>query len=575
MKPISSIDSLPTTVYPSPALVEAPASRLPESTPTRRCRMAFVEGSGRSSVPTGGELESLLRSRLRTAALIILVPFVYYFFKYWADPNLEFNENTFLRPAHILFIVLTVGASALLWSNVPVSVRELRMIEFGLFGMTAGFFGLMQYNIFCLEHFCYYGAGTPGLTRLAIGASAIRWFFLIVIYGVFIPNTWKRCALATGFTAILPIVLTALAAFTHDRLNGEVVSALSDMAILMGVGVAVAVFGSYRIQVLQQQAQEARQLGQYRLKQRLGAGGMGEVYLAEHVLLRRPCAVKLIRPEHARDEKTLQRFEREVRAMATLTHWNTVEVFDYGHAEDGTFYYVMEYLPGATFDTLVSGYGPLPPARVVHFLRQVCNALREAHGIGLLHRDIKPSNVLACERGGVFDVAKLLDFGLVQDVGLTPDAGRLTVIGSIVGSPPFMSPEQAAGKPLDTRSDIYSLGTLAFYLLTGRPPFPRDTAMQMLMAHAYETVPLPSSLRPAIPRDLEEVVLRCLEKDPAKRWPDAASLGRALAACGGADEWTEERAAEWWQEHRARATPTPNLSSPITPIPARSPVPVV
>jgi serine/threonine-protein kinase len=347
------------------------------------------------------------------------------------------------------------------------------------------------------------------------------------------------------------------------------------MTILMGVGVAVAVFGSYRIQVLQQQAQEARQLGQYRLKQRLGAGGMGEVYLAEHVLLRRPCAVKLIRPEHARDEKTLQRFEREVRAMATLTHWNTVEVFDYGHAEDGTFYYVMEYLPGATFDALVSRYGPLPPARVVHFLRQVCNALREAHGIGLLHRDIKPSNVLACERGGVFDVAKLLDFGLVQDVGLTPDANRLTVIGSIVGSPPFMSPEQASGKPLDTRSDIYSLGTLAFYLLTARPPFPRDTAMQMLMAHAYETVPLPSSLRPGIPRDVEEVVLRCLEKDPAKRWPDASSLGRALAACVCADEWTEERAAEWWQEHRAKATPTPNVPSPAAPIPAPYPVPVV
>ena len=390
---------------------------------------------------------------------------------------------------------------------------------------------------------------------------------------MFIPNTWKRCALATGVTAILPIVLTSLAAVVHGRLTPEVVSALCDMAILMGVGVTVAVFGSYRIQVLQQQAQEARQLGQYRLKQRLGSGGMGEVYLAEHLLLRRPCAVKLIRPEHARDEKTLRRFEREVRAMATLTHWNTVEIFDYGHADDGTFYYVMEYLPGATFDALVSKHGPLPPARVVHFLRQVCNALREAHGIGLLHRDIKPSNVLACERGGVFDVAKLLDFGLVQGVGFTSDADRLTTIGSIVGSPPFMSPEQASGKPLDARSDIYSVGTLAFYLLTGRPPFPRDTAMQMLMAHAYETVPAPSSLRSGIPHDLEEVVLRCLEKDPAKRWPDVASLGRALAGCSCADEWTDECAEQWWREQRGAAAIAPKLLTPMTPIPARSPVP--
>jgi eukaryotic-like serine/threonine-protein kinase len=532
--------------------------------------MAFVQESGH---PTGGDLESLLRSRLRAAALIMLVPFVYYYVKHWFDPGADFAGASFLKTAHVFFIVLTIGASGLLWSKVHITSRELRAIEFCLFGMTAGFFALMQFYIFCIERVCASSASTPELTRLAIGSSAIRWFFLIVIYGVFIPNTWKRCALATGFTALLPIVLTAGAAFQHGRLNYEVISALSDMAILMLVGVTVAVFGSYRIQLLQQQAHEARQLGQYRLKERLGSGGMGEVYLAEHTLLRRPCAVKLIRPEHARDERTLQRFEREVRAMATLTHWNTVEIFDYGHAEDGTFYYVMEYLPGETFDALVTRHGPLPPGRVVHFLRQVCNALREAHGIGLLHRDIKPSNVLACERGGVYDVAKLLDFGLVQDVGLTPEAGRLTVIGSIVGSPPFMSPEQASGKPLDARSDIYSAGTLAFYLLTGQPPFPRDTAMQMLMAHAYETVPSLASLQPGIPHDLEEIVLRCLEKDPANRWPDAASLGRALAACSCVDEWTDGAAEMWWRELRGQTNNTSAEMSRMTPVLLGSPVP--
>src|SRR5262249_25444685 len=161
-----------------------------------------------------------------------------------------------------------------------------------------------------------------------------------------------------------------------------------------------------------------------------------------HVLLRRPCAIKLIRPEQAGDPTTLQRFEREVQAMATLTHPNTALVFDYGHADDGTFYYVMEYLPGQNLESLVSACGPLPAARAIPFLRQVCGALREAPGIGLLQRDIKPSNIIACERGGLHDVAKLLDFGLVQGAGLVKEAARLTVQGTVLGSPPYMSPEQ-------------------------------------------------------------------------------------------------------------------------------------
>jgi serine/threonine-protein kinase len=323
------------------------------------------------------------------------------------------------------------------------------------------------------------------------------------------------------------------------------------------------VFGSYRIQVLQQQAQEARQLGQYRLKKLLGAGGMGEVYLAEHTLLRRPCAVKLILPEQTLDPANLQRFEREVRAMATLTHWNTVEVFDYGHADDGTFYYVMEYLPGKNLETLVARHGPLPPARAIHFLRQVCRALREAHGVGLLHRDIKPSNVIACERGGVYDVAKLLDFGLVHKTGLGQDAEKLTVVGSVVGSPPFMSPEQAAGRDdVDRRSDIYSVGGVAYFLLTGQPPFAKQTAMEMMLAHAYEAPKPPSEVRPDVPRDLEEVVLRCLSKKPEERFADADSLERALGACADADGWTEDEAAAWWREARFDDRPDTDAAMP-------------
>jgi serine/threonine-protein kinase len=293
------------------------------------------------------------------------------------------------------------------------------------------------------------------------------------------------------------------------------------------------------------------------------------VYLAEHVLLKRPCAVKLIRPEQAGDPATLRRFEREVRTMATLTHPNTVEVFDYGHADDGTFYYVMEYLPGQNLESLVSRHGPLPPGRAIHFLRQVCGALREAHAVGLLHRDIKPGNVIACERGQVFDVAKLLDFGLVQESRLAREADRLTVQGAIVGSPPYMSPEQAAGKPLDVRSDIYSVGGVAYYLLTGQPPFVRETAMQILLAHAYEPVAPLRDLRPDLPADLEAVVLRCLAKDPARRYPDADSLEKALAACAAVRCWGDDQAAAWWREQAATAD-ADAAGAPLIP-PAMSP----
>src|SRR5262249_14428983 len=173
---------------------------------------------------------------------------------------------------------------------------------------------------------------------------------------------------------------------------------------------------------------------------------------------------------------------------ATLTHFNTVEIFDYGSTEDGTFYYVMEYLPGLNLQELVDQYGPLPPDRAIHFLRQICGALREAHAVGIIHRDIKPSNIIACERGGVHDVATLLDFGSVQSTGGAKQRdNNLAVMGTIAGSPPFMPPEQATGREdLDRRTDIYSLGGVAYFLLTGKAPFERDTAMQMMMAHAYE-----------------------------------------------------------------------------------------
>lgn len=236
--------------------------------------------------------------------------------------------------------------------------------------------------------------------------------------------------------------------------------------------------------------------------------------------------------------------------MATLTHPNTVRVYDYGLATDGTFYYAMEYLPGLSLAEFVSRHGPLPPERVVHLLQQVCGALHEAHAVGLVHRDIKPANVLICRIGGVNDVAKLLDFGLVRVRETSEDSQNLTGIGTITGTPAFMSPEQAGGvREIDHRSDIYSLGAVAYFLLAGRPPFVHATSVQTMAAHLSEAVVPLRTLNPDIPPDLAHVVEQCLEKEPDQRFPDIVAIERALAGCVCNGNWCSEQAAKWWESH--------------------------
>jgi serine/threonine-protein kinase len=319
-------------------------------------------------------------------------------------------------------------------------------------------------------------------------------------------------------------------------------------AFLARYVVSLFAFWTHLIKALRRQAFAAKQLGQYRLIGRLGAGGMGEVYLAEHRMLKRLCAIKFIQPEQAGDPQVLARFEREVRMTARLSHWNTVEIYDYGRTEDGTFFYVMEYLPGLSLEELLERHGPLPAARVVHLLRQTCQALREAHGSGLIHRDIKPGNIFVAQRGALYDVAKLLDFGLVKPVAETSST-RLTQEGAISGTPLFMSPEQARdGNDVDARSDIYSLGAVAYTLLTGRPPFDGANPLEVMIAHARDEVAPPSQLRAGVPADLEQIILRCLAKRPEERFQDTESLEEALAECASAEHWTQAHATRWWAE---------------------------
>jgi eukaryotic-like serine/threonine-protein kinase len=299
---------------------------------------------------------------------------------------------------------------------------------------------------------------------------------------------------------------------------------------------------------------KARQLGQYKLSEKIGAGGMGVVYKAHHALLRRDTAIKLLLPEKA-DSAAIARFEQEVRLTCRLTHPNTIQVFDYGHTPDGIFYYAMEYLDGLNLHELVHRYGAQPEARVVHILRHICESLNEAHGVGLIHRDIKPANVFLCDRGGVPDSVKVLDFGLVKNVSDqsdTPAHRESPGEDGIVGTPNFIAPESIQDcNHSDARSDLYSLGALGYFLLTGHEVFDGDSIADLCRQHLKET-PLPPGARvgKTFDPELESLLMRCLEKDPAARPQSAREMAQALAATRLAEQWTLPQRAAWWTEQR-------------------------
>jgi eukaryotic-like serine/threonine-protein kinase len=336
---------------------------------------------------------------------------------------------------------------------------------------------------------------------------------------------------------------------------GMHVRTLLDTLLWSVSGTALATVTSKVIYGLQEKAIEARQLGQYTLEQKIGEGGMGEIFRARHAMLRRPTAIKVMTGDGA--EAALRRFEKEVQLTARLTHPNTISIYDYGRTPDGRFYYAMELLDGLTLEELVARSGPQAPARVIHILSQVCGALREAHGVGLIHRDIKPANVYLCARGGVNDVVKVLDFGLVRE--FRSDG---SVTGSnldiLVGTPLYLSPEAIlTPAQLDSRADIYALGALAYVLLTGGPPFAGRTLVELCGHHLHSIPERPSTRGVAVPEDLEQVVMACLAKDPTARPQTALELSQRLSGCRDAGLWGEAEAERWWAElpHHPRSEP--------------------
>jgi eukaryotic-like serine/threonine-protein kinase len=392
----------------------------------------------------------------------------------------------------------------------------------------------------------------------------LSWTAIVILLSAMIVPSTPGKMLAAALTAAS---LAPLGVWLAHLRGVEVPTVTTTMLIYMpNYSCAfAAVIPARMFQQMGRRLREARDLGSYALEERLGGGGMGEVWRAKHRLLARPAAIKLVKPEmlgadgSADARVALQRFASEAQATAALTSPHTIRLFDYGATDDGRFYYVMELLDGRDMAALVGEFGPLPVPRVLYLLRQVCHSLAEAHGRGLVHRDIKPANIFVCRMGRDADVVKVLDFGLVQHVERDPAQNltqTLATLQGLVGTPAFMAPEMVVGdRPVDHRADLYALGCVTYFLLTGTHVFQGGTQMQALIDHV-STAPQPPSRRMAtdVPDWVDALVLACLAKDPDERPRDADDVLRRIDAHAADLTWTNAQAAEWWQTHLPAAT---------------------
>jgi eukaryotic-like serine/threonine-protein kinase len=507
-------------------------------------------GLGSSSWALPSDLQHEAVRRIRTVALLYAVVY----FAVGLLPllltaqgrALLFGRPIFWLPAILSIVDALLVAWLVSWPRLSTRIKIFAGLAFEVLG---------SYGIAAAE---YHDIAAPIMYRgIGPGDFGLSWVSAwVLLFTIVVPAAPRIALLFAG----LSLTAVPVAYLLGD--NVPLDPGLFFFALVfpyLGV-LLMAYVGSRVVYGLGTAVSKAREMGSYRLVERLGKGGMGEVWRAKHRMLARPAAIKLIRPEvlGAKDpqmrELLLRRFEREAQATALMRSAHTMELYDFGVADDGTFYYVMELLDGFDLNSLVERFGPVPPERAVHFLRQVCHSLGEAHEAGLIHRDVKPANLYTCRYGREVDFIKVLDFGLVTK-GRTPDAGsdRLTVADmSPGGTPAFMSPEQALGDgAVDGRSDIYALGCVAYWLLTGSLVFKGATPMETIVMQVNRE-PEPPSRRASqfIPPDLDEIVLACLAKQPADRPQSADELGARLAAVGVAAEWTPRRAEEWWNTNR-------------------------
>jgi len=405
--------------------------------------------------------------------------------------------------------------------------------------------------------------GDPQGLEMHRGYLGLSWVAVwVVLFTVVVPTSPRRAVVAAlASVSSVPVLIGLIMAsdITSFRVDpGEFFFGLVFPYVLV---VCMAYVGARVVYHLGTEVKRARDLGSYSLEEKLGEGGMGEVWRARHRMLARPAAIKLIRPSvdwngrAGASDEAIRRFEREAQVIAQLRSPHTVELFDFGMADDGAFYYVMELLEGLDADALLRRFGPTPSERTIYILRQICHSLSEAQSHGLVHRDIKPANVFLCRYGEEYDFVKVLDFGIVRAIGdATNTSAAPTRENAIQGTPAFMSPEQALGTDVDWRADIYATGCLAYWLLTGQFVFTSQTPMGILVQHAQKP-PIPPSVRTdqPIPKALEDLVLSCLAKDPANRPQSARELSLRLADVEGANAWTQDRAREWWATNQSAA----------------------
>jgi eukaryotic-like serine/threonine-protein kinase len=466
--------------------------------------------------------------------------------------RLSFNRSSLpLLVASVAFAALW-----LLLRGRPRSPRFVRAVE-----LSTLFVGTAAFSTMALVMDL---TSSPDM----IVRSVLTW--LLLVYAVYVPSSARR-TLVVASLMTLPLLGCIFIAFSswdpalHDPPaaiwpKGEVgdmaYPATLVSAFLWSIVVAMAAAFSQTVYGLRKAVRDVRRLGQYTLEKKLGEGGMGVVYRASHAMLRRPTAIKLLLPGRA-GKDSLARFEREVQRTAMLTHPNTVSVFDYGRTTDGVFYYAMELLEGASLDEIVEVDGPQPEGRVIHLLEQAAGSLAEAHDAGLIHRDVKPGNILVVDRGGISDLVKVVDFGLVKDVGgrekreASSDVA-LTMANTMTGTPLYIAPEAlTAPESVDARADLYALGAVGYWLLTGTHVFGGSSVVEVCAHHLHSIPDSPSArLGSPVAADLETVLLACLAKRPEDRPASAHALRERLRECAAAGSWSNARAAEWWTLHR-------------------------
>lgn len=421
------------------------------------------------------------------------------------------------------------------------------MLDIGLIFEVIGAFciGLMDASHFPIAH------------RWADPGGIALW---VVFFVLVIPNTLGKTSLAALSSTLMGPVAILVAAYANNQPAPPFYVLFSNTFPNL-VGAVAAIILSRFIYGLGTDISRARELGSYRLVELLGRGGMGEVWRAQHRLLARPAAIKLIQPEvlGASSSKEIavlkHRFEREARATAMLSSPHTIDLYDFGLAEDGVFYYVMELLHGINLQTLVEKYGPVPADRTAHFLQQICASLEEAHKAGMIHRDVKPANIFICRYGLDYDFVKVLDFGVVKSKDETSGGTQITQTNRATGTPGFMAPEMVLGGNVDARADIYALGCVGYWLLTGKLVFEEESYIATLVAHAQKD-PVPVSRRTEleIPPKLEELIMSCLRKQPDQRPSSASTIRKDLSRFSLTASWTPERAEKWWQTHMPQET---------------------